>query len=62
MEQQLIIVAIKGQTHKPIFGPALPKIAGAKKSELTKSGNWKGWILQLRNPEAYKAHPILTKK
>lgn len=62
MEKQLIIVAVKGKMHQQIFGPALPQVCAGKKKQLKDSGNWSGWELQLRNQNAYKNVPILTKK
>ncbi|MES2395866.1 MAG: hypothetical protein V4549_07680 [Bacteroidota bacterium] len=63
MEQKpLIIVAVKGKMHQQVFGPALPKVIAGKRKQLKDSGNWSGWLLQIRNPEAYKKVPILTKK
>lgn len=60
--KSFILVAIKGKMHRPVFGPAIAKVIGAKKAELMKSGNWSGYIFQIRNPDAYLKVPILTKK
>lgn len=63
MEQkQLIIVAVKGKMHQQIFGPALAPVIAIQRKSLKDSGNWKGWLLQIRTPAGYKAVPILTKK
>ena len=59
---QLILVAIRGKHHQIVFGPALPIVIAGKKKQLIASGNWKGWIFQIRNPIAYKNVPILQKK
>lgn len=61
-EKTLIIVAVKGKMHQQIFGPALTRTCAGKKKQLTDSGNWKGWSLNLRTEAGYKAVPILTKK
>ena len=60
--KQLLVIAIKGTHTEIVFGPAIPSACGKKKSELMKSGNWKGWQFQIRYPEAYKVVKILTKK
>lgn len=62
METTLVLIAIKGNYTKIVFGPAIPKLIAWKKAELIKSGNWQGWEFQLRNYQAYKVIPILTKK
>lgn len=61
-EKQLILVAVKGSFAKPIFGPSIAKIIGAKKNEFKKSGNWRGWDLQIRTIQGYLFKPILEKK
>jgi hypothetical protein len=61
-EKQFILIAIKGTHHKPVFGPAIAKVVASEKKKLSCSGNWNGWIFQIRNPEAYKSVPILNQK
>lgn len=61
-EKQLILVAIKGNIAKQIFGPAVAKVIAWKKSELQRSGNWRGWKLKLRSPQGFKAIPFWEKK
>jgi hypothetical protein len=60
--KQLIIVAVKGKMHKQIFGPALVSVIASERKRLKDSGNWKGWLLQIRTPAGYKEVQILTKK
>ncbi len=62
MDSQLILVAIKGKHTQVVFGPAIPKSVGGKKSELMNSGNWKGWTFQLRTQQGYDKVKILIKK
>jgi len=57
--KQLILVAVKGTMHKPIFGPAIPFVIGAKKRELKPL--YKGWEIQVRTPEGYKNVKIYAK-
>lgn len=60
MEQkQLILVAVKGNMHKPIFGPAIASVIGKKKSDLKQQ--YAGWELQIRTPQGYKNVKILHK-
>jgi|GEM_PF-5842022 len=58
-DKQLIIVAVKGLHTQVIFGPAIPRIVQVKRSELIKSGNWKGYILEIRTPQGYANKKIL---
>jgi len=58
----LILVAIRGQFTKIVFGPAPALIIAGKKKQLTDSGNWIGWKFQIRTESGYKAVPILKKK
>lgn len=59
MADQLILVAIRGQHTKIVFGPAIPDLVNSKKSELTRSGNWKLWRFELRTEKGYAAKKIL---
>jgi len=58
MTKQFILVAIKGEHHQPILGPAIAEIIQTAKTRL--KSNYKGWILQVRTIQGYKAKPILT--
>lgn len=60
-EKQLILVAIKGTYTRIVFGPAVPRIVGAKKTELKKSGNYRGWSFEMRTLAGYLKVPILGK-
>lgn len=60
-DKQFILVAVKGKMHRPVFGPATAAAIGSEKKKLKASGNWRGWELNIRDPEAYKKVPILTK-
>lgn len=60
-EDKFILVAVKGKVHKPI-AEGIIKIIQDTKKKFSSSGNWKGWILQVRTPAGYKAKPILEKK
>lgn len=48
MDKQFILVAIRETHTQIVFGPALARLCGYKKTELIKSGNWKGWILKIQ--------------
>jgi len=56
---QLILVAVKGEHHQPILGPAIAEIIQTAKTRL--KSNYKGWILQVRTPQGYKNVPVLRK-
>lgn len=56
-----VLVAVKGTYHKPIKTGVVKFIQSLRK-DLKKSGNWKGWLLQVRTEDGYKAVPILTPK
>ena len=60
MEKQFILVAIRGTQTKPVFGPAIAKMIAFKKKELIGSGNWKGYVFQLRTESGYANVKILT--
>ena len=62
MEQQMILIAIKGSHHEQIFGPCIVQVAQWKKKLLSKEIQWKNWIFQVRTIPGYKAVPILQKK
>lgn len=59
---QFILVAIKGSHHRPVKGPAIIQIIASERGKLKKEPQWRGWEFQVRDPEAYKAMPILESK
>lgn len=60
-EEQFVLVAIKGAHHEPVKEGAIG-IIQTERTKLKKSGNWRGWVFQVRRPDAYKALPILPPK
>ncbi len=51
-DEKLYLVAVKG-TSTRVVKEGVPKILGAEKKRLIASGNWKGWVFQIRNPAGY---------
>lgn len=62
MTKQLILVAVKGSFTKVVHGEASPAIIGLNKSLMIKSGNWKGWKLQIRTKDGYAGLKVLNPK
>lgn len=58
--ETFVLVAVKGTMHKPII-EGVVKFIQSQRSSLLKSGNWKGWKLQVRTKEGYKNVPILIR-
>lgn len=61
MNEQFILVAVRGTTHRPII-EGLVNFVQSQRTIAKKSGNWRGWKLQVRRKENYLKHPILVKK
>lgn len=60
-DDQFVLVAVKGKVHTPLK-EGIVKFVQACRSQLKRSGNWKGWKLQVRRKAAYLAKPILEEK
>jgi hypothetical protein len=58
---KMYLVAIKGINTR-VVKEGVVKILQAEKKKLAASGNWKGYIFQIRNIDAYKNHKILLDK
>ena len=59
---QLILVAVKGTYTQVVHGEASRQTITATKGVMIKSGNWKGWKLQIRTKAGYAALKILNPK
>ena len=58
IQEQFILVAVKGTMHRPIVEGVMSFV----QSQRTKlKGDWIGWKLQVRRKSAYKNKPILNK-
>jgi hypothetical protein len=56
-----VLVAIKGKMHQVVKEGSI-SFCQSQRTIFKGDRNWKGWTFQVRNKEAYKATPILTKK
>lgn len=61
MEKTFVLVAVKGTHHHPL-GTGVVTVIQSLRKKFKDSGNWKGWLLQVRTEAGYKAVPILKKK
>ena len=58
VDRTFVLVAVKGTIHRPIV-EGVVKFVQSQRTLLKQ--NWKGWKLQVRTIEGYKAKPILDK-
>lgn len=61
MEKTFVLVAVKGNHHQPVK-EGVVKFVQSERTKLKASGNWTGWLFQIRTKEGYKNVPILKRK
>ena len=62
MEKQFVLIAVRGKLTQNVFGPAIKRLINIKKTEIVRLGNYRGWILEIRNADGSKIVKFVRKE